>query len=179
MLLQCRRTYEAKSASVQAVAAALKGTFEAEAADLKAELAAARSSEAKSAARAKAERQNAHTTGRERAQSELKEVLADQYALQLRCWLACSAQTCFLCVSGVAAELRLTYTTTTCHMAADQATLQSQLLKYSATLNLNKYGSACNLLQSKRNPLHNSMSPPGAQRPEGTSPLQRNSSSSL
>ena len=80
--LHCRRTYEAESASVQIAAAALKATFEAEAADmisdLKAELSAARSSQAKSAARAKAERQNAHTTGRERAQSELKEVLADQ-----------------------------------------------------------------------------------------------------
>ena len=67
---------------MQAAAAALKVTFEEEAADmiadLKAELAAVRSSEAKSAARAKAERQNAHTTGRERVQSELKEVLADQ-----------------------------------------------------------------------------------------------------
>ena len=67
---------------MQAAAAALKETFEAEAADmiadLTAELAAAKSSEAKSAARAKAERQNAHTIGRERAQSELKEVLADQ-----------------------------------------------------------------------------------------------------
>ena len=82
LLLQCRRTYEAESASVQALAAALKDSFEAETADtiseLKAELAAARSSEAKTAARAKAERQNAHTIGRERAQSELKEVLADR-----------------------------------------------------------------------------------------------------
>lgn len=80
--LLCRRTYEAQSTSVQAIAAAFKGIIEAEVADmisdLKAELAAAKTSEAKCAARAKAERQNAHTTGRERAQSELKEVLADQ-----------------------------------------------------------------------------------------------------
>lgn len=147
-LLQCRWTYEAKSASVQAVAAALKETSQAEEADmisdLKAELAAARSSEAKSAARAKAERQNAHTTGRERAQSELKEVLADQYALQLRCWLACSAQTCFWSCCRTQAQI---YNN---NMSPDPS---------------------CNIPRSKGTSSHYSMSPPGAQRPESLSPL--------
>lgn len=77
-----RKTYEAKSKSVQAAAAALKHAVEAEGAktisDLKAELAAAKAALAKAAAKAKAERQNAHTIGRERAQTELKEVLEDQ-----------------------------------------------------------------------------------------------------
>ena len=82
LLLHCRRTYEAESKPVQTAAAALKQTFEAEVADmvsdLRAELAAAKTSVAKSAAKAKAERQNAHKTGRERAQAELKEVLEDR-----------------------------------------------------------------------------------------------------
>lgn len=80
--LHDRRTYEAMSKPVQAAAATLKHAVEAEGADmvsdLQAELAAARSSLAKAAAKAKAEWQNAHKTGRERAQRELKELLEDQ-----------------------------------------------------------------------------------------------------